>query len=144
MGTLLDASALIAFLLDEPAAEDVALLVREGDARITAVNLAEVVDRLVRVQGIDTGAVRRALELAAPAGITVSPVVEGHAWRAAAVRASHYERRRSELSLADCILLAGAEPGERVAASDPAVARVARREGLEVLPLQDSRGRRAG
>ena len=46
----LDASALLALLLDEPAAQDVESLLREGDLYITSANYAEVIDQATRVQ----------------------------------------------------------------------------------------------
>ena len=45
-------------------------------------------------------------------------------------------------SLADCFVIAVAEPGDTVATSDRAVALVARAEGLDVLALPNARGRR--
>jgi hypothetical protein len=47
-----DAFALLAPLGEEPAADNVEALLRRGDAAITAVNLAEALDVLQRVQGI--------------------------------------------------------------------------------------------
>ena len=46
----LDASALLALLLDEPAAPDVERMLREGDVSITSVNYAEVIDQATRIQ----------------------------------------------------------------------------------------------
>lgn len=49
---------------------------------------------------------------------------------------------RSELSLADCVLLASAVPrAASIATSDPALATAARREGATVEALPDSQGR---
>lgn len=62
--------------------------------------------------------------------------------RAADVRVRQYSRRDRDVSLADCIVIATAGPGEAVATSDRALARVARAEGLDVLALPNSRGRR--
>jgi predicted nucleic acid-binding protein len=47
-----------------------------------------------------------------------------------------------QVSLADCFVIATAEPGDTIATSDSAVARVARAEGLDVLALPNARGRR--
>ena len=64
-----------------------------------------------------------------------------NAWPA--LRTVHYRRRSSELSLADCVLLATAEPGrDSVATSDAPVLRAARREGLGAITLPDASGRR--
>lgn len=63
--------------------------------------------------------------------------------RAGDLRAVHYHRERSAVSLADCLALATAESvGEALATPDPALAAMARAEGIEVIPLPDSRGHR--
>ena len=51
--TVLDASAIIAALLDEPARDEVEELLRAGATapRVSAVNLGEIVDQMVRVRG---------------------------------------------------------------------------------------------
>ncbi len=64
------------------------------------------------------------------------------AWRAGELHAEHYDRTKSALSLADCILLASAEPDDEVATSDTAVCATARKLGLRVVPLPDSSGGR--
>lgn len=68
------------------------------------------------------------------------------AWRPArrsgSLRARYYHRGECDLSLADCILLASAGDGERIATTDPAVATVARAEGIDVVALPDSSGQR--
>jgi predicted nucleic acid-binding protein len=64
------------------------------------------------------------------------------ALRAGEIRAVRYHRRTAPLSLADCVLLATAGPDDEIATSDGAVAAVARRLGIAVIPLPDSSGRR--
>jgi ribonuclease VapC len=64
---VLDASALLAFLQDEPGAEQVELALEDG-AFVSSVNLAEVVTKLVDA-GLDDGEVRLRLNVA---GLTVS------------------------------------------------------------------------
>lgn len=142
MGTLLDAYPLIALLADEPPASEVALVLGQGDISITSVNLGEALDVLERVHGVPERVLRGAIETLAAAGLAVVPVLDAEAWRAAALRARHYRRRVSEISLADCFLLAVARPGDRVATSDRPLARAARAEGIDVIALPDSRGRR--
>ena len=51
--TVLDAYAVIAFLRAEPAAGEVRPLLDNGDATLTAVGVAEVLDHLVRLAGAD-------------------------------------------------------------------------------------------
>ena len=140
--TLLDAYALVALLLDEPAAEETESLLRSEDAAVSAVNLAEAVDVVQRVHGDSPAETRAILEPITATALRVRAVAEADAWRAAELRSRHYRRRSSELSLADCFLLAAARDGESIATSDPAVAAAARAEGVDVVALPDSAGRR--
>jgi PIN domain nuclease of toxin-antitoxin system len=142
--TLLDAYALVALVADEPAADEVEALLREGGCRMLIINLAEAVDISRRVHGVANRDIRRALD---PLFLvrTVTPVAseQSDAWRAAEVRARHYDRRQRGLSMADCFLLAHAGfDGERIATADPAVAAVARTDAIELVALPDSEGRR--
>ena len=134
---LLDAYALIAYLRDEPAAESVQLLLATGGCAITAVNLAEVLDVLVRMLGREPDEVMRApLQL----GLTVMAVGEPAGIRAGRLRAAHYRPRVCEVSLADCILAAMCGEDDRVATSDPALADLLRAESIGLLALPDSSG----
>ena len=138
-----DAYPLIAYLVDEPAAAEVADLIRAGGNAMSAVNLAEAIDVAARVHGLDERDVWGAVEVLGTARLLAlrAPGVED-ARRAAGLRTAHYRRRDLALSLADCFLLAGAGPGDDVVTSDPAVVRVACAEGISVVPLPDSTGRR--
>ncbi len=49
--TVLDAYAVIAYLRAEPAAREVRPLLVAGDANLTAVGVAEVLDHMVRLAG---------------------------------------------------------------------------------------------
>jgi predicted nucleic acid-binding protein len=142
--TFLDAYALVALVGDEPAAEEVQGLLREGGMRVAIVNLAEAVDISQRVHNLSAQEVRHALEplLLADIVSTASPD-EPHAWLAAELRIKHFDKKTSSLSMADCFLLAHAlTDGRPIATSDPPLATVARAEGLEVVGLPDSSGKR--
>jgi predicted nucleic acid-binding protein len=144
--TLLDAYALVALVGDEPAAEEVEAILRGGDARVVIVNLAEAIDVSQRVHRLAAGEVRAALEPLLLARV-LSAIVSGesHAWRAAELRAKHFDKKARALSMADCFLLAhGLEDGEPIATSDPPLAAVARAVGIEVIALPDSAGKRPG
>jgi uncharacterized protein with PIN domain len=142
--TFLDAYALVALVGDEPAAEEVQGLLREGEARVVIVNLAEAVDISQRVHDLSAEEVRRALEPLLLAGVVSAAISgEAQAWLAAELRVRHFDRKTSALSMADCFLLAHAlTEGGPIATSDPPLAAVARGEGLEVVGLPDSSGKR--
>jgi predicted nucleic acid-binding protein len=66
------------------------------------------------------------------------------AQRAGQIRAAHYSRGKTPISLADCLLLACAEENDEIATADSAVIRVARALNIGTIPLLDSQGRRPG
>ena len=86
----------------------------------TAERLGALVDEAVNVLGVDSAT----------------------AWRAGDLRAAHYHRKTAALSLADCILLASATPGDQIATSDRAVAATARGLGIDLIPLLNGNGER--
>ena len=94
---ILDASAVLAYLFDEPGGE--AVLAELGRSVVSAVNWAEVNERAIAL-GAWTDSLRSEFELT---GAQVVPVEATHAEHAAALR----ERTRSMgLSLADRICFA--------------------------------------
>lgn len=141
--TVLDASALVAALLHEPG-EALAdeLLRQQPPPSISAVNLAEVIDRLVRVEGYDAGDVNDRIDLLMVGGLEVEPVWLKVTRLAASLRAKHYHRSNSPLSMADCVCLATAMTLQTdLATTDPALAKAARASDVEVIPLPDSSSR---
>ena len=138
--TVLDAYAVLGYLRGEPCADQVAHLMR-SPATLTAVNAAEVVDQLVRVFGRPADDVHADLALLAHAGVQLVAVPADIGMLAGDLRARHYHRVRSAVSLADCIAAATAlSSGEPLATSDPALAVMVRAEGGAVLGLPDSGG----
>jgi predicted nucleic acid-binding protein len=135
--TLLDAYALIAFLVGGPAAAQVRAIMREGDAAVATANLAETLDVTARRHGL---AVSDAME-------TIDPLLEGPltavaldaalAQRAAEIRATYYHRSTRPISLADAVLIASARPGDRIATADPDVLAVAKAEALGPVALPE-------
>lgn len=129
-------------MVGEPAQPAVDQIFSGSDAiSISAVNLAEVIDHLVRVRGNDPDTVRDRIHLLMVAGLEVEPVWMRAVWLATSLRSRHYHRTRSAVSLADCICIATAITLETdLATTDPALARVARDAGLAVIALPDSNG----
>lgn len=143
--TVLDSQALVAALVGEPAAQEVASLLRDVDAppSIASVNLAEVIDVLVRRRDRTFDEVTERIAWLEVAALTVRDVDDVVARTAGSLRARHYERTARPISLADCIALATAlTTSDALATSDPALASVARAEGCRVVALPDSQGRR--
>lgn len=94
---VLDASALIALIKDEPGADVVSRQAANDDATISSVNYAESLQKAARV-GVTAEQVDAALE---GLGITVSPF-----GRLDARLAASFYRHGSNLSLADRVCLA--------------------------------------
>jgi predicted nucleic acid-binding protein len=135
MSVLLDAFALIALLAEEPAADEVEALLRRGDAAITAVNLAEALDVLQRVQGIPRERLHSITRPLVGERMTLVPIDERIARDAADIRARYYHRTRTPISLADCILLAATGESDALATADGPLIRVAEAENLQVRTL---------
>ncbi|MDQ3873948.1 MAG: PIN domain-containing protein [Actinomycetota bacterium] len=133
--TVLDAYALLAFLLGGPAAAQVRAILREGDAAVATANLVEVLDVSQRVHGVP---IPRTVELLEPlfeGPLSAVPLDSVMARRAAEIRAEHYHRSSRPLSLADAVLIASARQGDRIATADADVLAVAKREKLELVAL---------
>lgn len=143
--TVLDAFAVIAFLADEEAAGEVETLLRSADdrSRLSTVNMIETIDVLVRMRQHPLEDVRQRLDWLRAEGLSLELLDPEAAAVAGTLRAAHYQRRACEVSLADCAALATALYfGEDLATADPSLAGVARVEGVTVLGLPDSQGRR--
>ncbi|MGH2927366.1 MAG: hypothetical protein ACRDL8_04110 [Solirubrobacteraceae bacterium] len=133
--TLLDAYALIAFLVGGPATAQVRAILRRGDAAVATANLVEALDVSQRVYGL---AITHSIEILGPLfGETLTPIALdlALAHRAASIRARHYHRSSRPISLADAVLIASAGTGDRIATADPDVLAVADAEAVEAVPL---------
>jgi PIN domain nuclease of toxin-antitoxin system len=142
--TLLDAYAVVALVADEPAAEQVEGILREGGSRVVIVNLAEAIDIAGRVRAIPIDDIRVAIEPLLISNV-LAPAIsdEPQGWLAAEIRGTYYHRRTSALSMADCLLLAhGVTDGGPIATSDGPVANAAEALGIGVVRLPDSAGER--
>jgi PIN domain nuclease of toxin-antitoxin system len=138
----LDAYALVAAARREPAAAEVAEVMRGGDCAVTTVNVAELYDQLVRRVGLTAEAVDGHMRPLLEETLAVRELGRERAARAGLLRAQLYRRRTAELSLADCVLLASLDEDDAIATADRPLARAARRLGHDVIALPDSGGRR--
>jgi PIN domain nuclease of toxin-antitoxin system len=133
--TVLDAYALIALRLDEPAAEEVDRILRSGGAAVTSVNYGEALDRLVRARQIPEPRVRAGFEALFDASLRRIDVGFRLVEAAVRLRAKHYHRERMPLSLADCICVASAGAEGAVATADESMLAMAEAEGIASIPL---------
>ncbi len=138
MTEVLDTFALVALARDERAAAEVEIAIRRGAAAITSLNLAETLDVLGRVYGEPAERLRAVFEPLLAESLCEIPVDSAIAWRAAELRRAHYHRSRSPLSLADCVALAAAGPGDLLVTADAPLAGAATSEGIEVIRLQQA------
>ena len=142
--TVLDAQAIVAFVLGEPGADEVEAILRGASPRISAASVAEVSDVLARTYGKAEDEIGNQIDLLIAAGLEIMRVDEGIARVAGRIRAARYHRRRRQLSLGDCLALATAAwVGDPLATADEPLARTAHDERREVILLLDSTGRRA-
>jgi predicted nucleic acid-binding protein len=108
---------------------------------ISAINLAEVLDVLVRHQGRPSDDVEERLFWLRLGGMDVVSVDEAIGLSAGRLHAQHYHRDRRPLSMADCVALATClSKVDRLATSDPHLIAAASDEGCETVALRDSAG----
>ncbi|HXF71163.1 MAG TPA: PIN domain-containing protein [Actinomycetota bacterium] len=132
---LLDAYALISFLVGGPATDQVRGFLWGGGTALATANLAEVLDVARRVHGLPIDRAWEVLEPLFDGTLAPVPLDVGVARRAAEVRARHYHRSARPISLADAVLVASAQPGDRIATADPDVLAVATAEGIGTVAL---------
>jgi PIN domain nuclease of toxin-antitoxin system len=138
---VLDAYALIAAARGEQAAAEVEPLLRDEECALPAANLAELYDHLLRRAGLSEQEADQHVQPLLAERVSVRPLAREQAVRAGILRARFY-RPGSELSLADCALLASLADGDELATADPPLAAAARTLGFVVRALPDSQGRR--
>jgi PIN domain nuclease of toxin-antitoxin system len=128
MRAVLDASALLAVLLDEPGASSVTAVL--DDAAISTVNLAEVVGQYAR-RGIPESGIRTML------GLFSVEIVPFDRELAFSVGSLVPKTRPAGLSLGDraCLALA-AQLGARALTADRSWSRIARAVGVEVETIR--------
>lgn len=136
---VLDAFAVEAFFTGEVAAPIVRdVLVSGEQIVVSAINLAEVADRMMRVHGLTRLDLEQDL---LTLGVTISEVDPPTALDAAALRAQHYHRARRSISISDCCAAAVTLDRDAVlATSDPALLAMVHAEGGRWMALPDSNG----
>lgn len=136
---VLDAYAVVAYLRGEPSAAAVSALLRREDCFLTAIGLAEVVDRMIRLAV--AGERELVLDLAELRLLQPEPMTAKIALAAGSLRARHYDRRRRAVSMADCAAAAVArDRAATLATADPHLLAMCQAEQIAVHPLPDSRG----
>lgn len=141
MSVVVDAYAVVAALIGEPARRDVEPHL--ATAVICAPNLAEVMDVCVRVHRNDEASVRERIDWLVAGGLGVVPLDLTLAIAAGSLRARRYRKRECEISMGDCMAAELARAHRLpLATSDPHLAEAAWAEDIAVLALPDSRGRR--
>ena len=138
---VIDALVVLAVVNDEPRSDEAAHILGGERCRISTVTVAEIVDVGLRL-GVPWDRVEDVVH-EIDAGMEVVPPDLATAARAGALRSRWHARKSSRVSLADCMIVATARAGDRIATSDSALARMARGEGLEVILLPGPRGRRS-
>jgi PIN domain nuclease of toxin-antitoxin system len=138
---VLDSYAVLAFLKDEPAKDMVEEILSAGvDAILTVLGVAEVVDHLVRLGGVDEEDV--VADLASLGMVTPQPLDVRSSLLAGRMRAKHYHRSDRQVSLADCVAaVITASLGGSLATSDPHLLDLCRDESIATVVLPDARGR---
>jgi predicted nucleic acid-binding protein len=113
-----------------------------GQARLSAINEAEVLDVMVRLRGRSVDEVTEKVDWLVAAGLHIIDVSQVIAREAGRIRAAEYHRQRRPVSLADCVALATAVIlDDDLATSDPGLAAAAEAVGTPVIGLPDSQGR---
>ena len=139
---VVDSGPIVSVLLGDSAAPEVSSALQGRECSVSIVNVAEVLDVLIRVHRTPIDDAAEAVERFLDEVARPIPSTRTLAEQAGLIRARHYHRRDRDVSLADCFAIATALPDAEVATSDTAIARVARAEGLGVIALPNPRGRR--
>ena len=140
MSVLLDASALLAVLVAEPAMDRVLSLIRQGNTAMTGTNIAEVFDVGIRRKGLSPARMTELVEPLFDGPIACVPVDQRLARSAGILRGDRYHRSKLRISLADTVLLAAAQPGDKIATSDSGILAIAAELGIETIELPRSGG----
>ena len=141
---IFDAAPVVAVLVGEPGGLVSGRMLADETAAhaMCALNAAEVLNWVSRLSGESADEVVAKMEIWFDAGLRCLSLDWDRARRAAELRTVHYHRTQCAVSLADCSAIALAEQLDaELVTSDAAMIRVARAEGIAVLPVPGSSGR---
>lgn len=115
------------------------MILQSDDCAVTAFGFAEVIDRMVRLEGVAEDDLARDL---ADLGLSAVIVVDhGLASTAGLLRSRHYHRMRRVVSMADCVGAAAARTlAEPLATSDPHLLDLCHDEQIDIIVLPGSDG----
>lgn len=112
-------------------------------SRISAANLSEVYDRLIRIGERTADEVASSIDLLKVGGLQVVEIDEEIARAAGELRAKYYSKKSASVSTADCVAAATARSIKAsLATSDPHLLKLCRSENIDVIVLKDSQGQR--
>ena len=110
-------------------------LLRDGGTRVSTVSLAEVLDVLNAGRG--SPGTRSSASSPASCGRRSSPFpTSKRPTERPTFGDADFDRRTCRVSLADCFVVATAQPGGRLATADRILIEVARAEGLDVVDFE--------
>jgi PIN domain nuclease of toxin-antitoxin system len=134
--TVLDAFALVAYFREEPASQRVQELLWSTPLAISQIQFAEVIDRMVRIDGHDPDDIEVAVHALA---IEVLDVLDDDGATAGRLRAEEYRPTGRTLSMADAFAAVVALRTRRpLATADPVLIDVIRRHGGDAVVLPPS------
>lgn len=145
MTRVFDAAALIGWFNEEPCADEVDELFGDAGGAASVLDLAEVVDNLVRLSQVRATHIGSVIDALLADGLQPIACDVGIARRAGEIRAANYRKATMEVSLADCVAVATAESvGGTLVTSDAELVQLASRLGVPVHPIANSSGVRPG
>lgn len=124
----------MAHFRDELSGGSATSLLARTDLEMTASGIAEVIDKTVRVYGLDPKVAMAGLAML---GFTRGVPEDATAGSAAGLlRARHYHRRDCPVSMADCLAAAVAKArSEPLVTGDKPLIKMCRAEGIEVIEI---------
>lgn len=115
----------------------------KNGSRISASNICEIYDQLIRIADRNSEEVASSLDLLKVGGLRIEPIDDGIARAAGELRAKYYNKRSSPVSAADCVAAATARSIKAsLATSDSHLLELCRSESIAVIALDDSPRRR--